>query len=546
MRAAFAALQARCRADVNAFSEWVFRDERGAPTRQGAIQRVMHTHVSFCWKAGKHPGFLGPVEHTKTQQLLTVRGSHELGLDQSLRIKIVCAGDDNAMKRVVGLESLLRSPFYRSIFPKVRFLSPAAAKRQGKKSKQTSHQLTLDREGHAIDPSVESMGIFGAGTGGRADLIFFDDVVELRNAILEPERRPQVLTSIDETWMSRLTANGRVTYMGQPWHEDDATSNLQKRPAWCFLEARISDDFKKIDLEVVNPPAGYPLPEKLDQVEGLEGLGKGALLKEKKFPPPPGARKRVQLRPIKLYTERRDPWDEAALRKKHEDNENSFNRRFRLRMVRDGDLTFPNFKRAELPTVLGEAQRAAWPCVIGVDLSSKKRPGKCAVAVKVEPRTYRRFVVDVRFIKGDAGTFLDHISDMASAYRPAQIAVEDNGTQDIFLDMIGRAKNDYPWWMKIEAVTTTSESKFKGEASLPGLDVEFKNGAWVFPLLEYDGVQGEADADEGSPEIRRMWWRRLASEFHGHPVATTSDGVMATLFARQAIENLGMLLFGRH
>lgn len=280
MEAAYAARQAECRSDFLKFFEWVVRDERGRPTRNGAIHRAMYLHVRHCWKHGKHPGVLAPVEHGKTTLLIVGLTAFELGVDPSLRIKIISSNDDPAMKRVVGVTSILRSPAYRAIFPRTRFVDRSTARKGGKKDTQTKHEIFLDREGHAIDPSVEATGILMSGTGSRADRIFYDDVVEQRNAIDMPVLRGRVIDTFDNVWMQRMKPGALALFVGQPWHNEDLVHELESREGWSFLRASIARDFRSINLEVTNPPADYPIPERAAQA--VEGLGEGSRLVEPK------------------------------------------------------------------------------------------------------------------------------------------------------------------------------------------------------------------------------------------------------------------------
>lgn len=259
--AAIGALRRKVRADFHAFIECVVRDERGRALRQGAIHRAMRLHVEHCWRSGVFPAVVGPIEHGKTVNLIVGLVAHELGLDPNLRVKIVCANDRLAMKRVMGVTAILRSPIYAALFPGTRFTT-AREKRRGKKSKETQHEIYLAREGHAIDPSVEATGVLMAGTGGRADLLAFDDVVEQRNALDEPQLRRKVIDNFDNVWMHRLRAGGRALLVGQPWHREDLIHDLRRRPAWSVLQIAVSEDFKRLDLEVTNPPADYPIPER--------------------------------------------------------------------------------------------------------------------------------------------------------------------------------------------------------------------------------------------------------------------------------------------
>ena len=241
----------------------------------------------------------------------------------------------------------------------------------------------------------------------------------------------------------------------------------------------------------------------------------------------------VQLRPIPLWHEH---WNELALRKKCGEDQRTFDRGFRLIAYSDDDLTFPHFKQCRVPgLVLGDLQRnEQWPCFMGVDLSGKKRPGNALVAVRVDPVSRRRYPIDIRFLARSGPEVCEAINDMDQRYRPVVIMVENNGYQDSLIDWIGDQKSRFPFWVKVEPTTTTSGRKGDATMGLPGLEVEFKNGAWCFPHSEYEGAFPDDDPPRG-------WWARLDNEFTAHPIGANTDGVMACWFARQGIETFGGL-----
>jgi hypothetical protein len=251
---------AAARTDYNAFAEFALRDHTGEPITQGVLHRVWQVHIAACWDAGKHPAILAPFAHGKTIQLTVGFACFMLGMDRNLRIKIVCQSDDKAMERVMGISTVLQSPAYKLVFPHVRPVPKAKAQALGKQSKWTQHEIYLDRAGFAIDPSVQAAGVLSAGTGGRADMIIFDDIVDQKNAIDEPKLRDKVAANFDNVWMQRLEPHGRVLYVGTPWHQADNTHRIMDKPAWCVLRQWVSEDFRVLDQEVYNPPAEYPLP----------------------------------------------------------------------------------------------------------------------------------------------------------------------------------------------------------------------------------------------------------------------------------------------
>ena len=241
----------------------------------------------------------------------------------------------------------------------------------------------------------------------------------------------------------------------------------------------------------------------------------------------------VQLRPIPLCSEG-PVWGEAELRKRHAENERSFDRGFRLRAYSDDEATFPSFKKCrQSGIVLGDIQRNdAWPAFVGVDLSSKKRAGNAISVIRVDPARRYRYPVDIRFIAKPGPEVCDAIAEVDALYKPVVVMVEDNGYQDTIMDWIGDQKARFPFWLKVEPTQTTSGRKGDAERGLPGLEVEFKNGAWAFPYSEYEGASRDEPGARGA-------WARLDYEFNFHPIASSDDGVMSVWFARQGIEQFG-------
>jgi len=242
----------------------------------------------------------------------------------------------------------------------------------------------------------------------------------------------------------------------------------------------------------------------------------------------------IRLKSIPLWVEH---WSEESLRKRYSQEPRAFERGFRLKAFSDDEATFPSFSQCEVPGItLGEIQRSNWPKFTGVDLSSKKRPGNTIATVAVDPKTRRRYPIDIRYGAWRSSETAEQIRIVDELFSPMVIMVEDNAYQEALLDWISDDKSRFPYWVKIEATTTTGGRKSDLEKGLPGLEVEFSKKGWAFPLSEYENVT----PDEAPPAGH---WARLAQELRHHPIAATSDGVMALWFARQGIELYGGMAF---
>ena len=253
-------LKREARGNYHSYVQFVLRDVKGKRIRQASIHRTWYAHITACWAAGRHPGILAPWGHGKTNQLVVGLPTWLVGHDQSLRAKVVCNNDAKAMERVMGISTVLRSPHYRIVFPTVRAVPLAKVAKTGQQNKWTQHEIFLDRPGFSLDATFQAAGVLSGGIGGRCDLMIFDDCVDQKNAIDHPAERERVINNIDHVWMSRMEPDARLLYVGTPWHQADYSHQILERSAWCVLRQSISEDFKRIEMEVYNPPPGYPLP----------------------------------------------------------------------------------------------------------------------------------------------------------------------------------------------------------------------------------------------------------------------------------------------
>ena len=244
----------------HAYAEFVLRDKRGRRIRQAIIHRTWYVHVMACWAAGVHPAILSMWGHGKSTQLVIGLPTWLIGLDQTLRTKIVCNTDTKAMERTMGISTVLRSPYYRLTFPEVHPVSAEKVAKTGQQSKWTQHDIFVDRPGFALDASFQAAGVLSGGLGGRCDLLILDDIVDRKNAIDHPADRERVIGTVEDVWMSRMESDARLLYVGNMWHQADYSHKILERPAWCVLRQWISDDFQRIEQEVYHPPPNYPLP----------------------------------------------------------------------------------------------------------------------------------------------------------------------------------------------------------------------------------------------------------------------------------------------
>lgn len=203
-----------------------------------------------------------------------------------------------------------------------------------------------------------------------------------------------------------------------------------------------------------------------------------------------------------------------------------FNRGYRMESLDPGELKFPSWPLCYTPgIVLGELWARKLPTYIGVDLSGPKRPGNAIVAVGLDVGTGRRYPLEVRTGAWTSPKTAQVLAEVCLHHNVQYIQVENNAYQQAMIDWIKASKIDNPYWMKVEAYTTTGFSKNDEYAGLPALEVEFKNKAWVVPIDEFDGHPPTCLCD----------WCRLDSEVSEYPKGASTDILMALFFARDAM-----------
>lgn len=213
----------KARGDSNEFMEYCFQDsETGAPLQQADIHREFQDVMA----SGDDSVNLFPRDHGKTTQ----KEGHaiwRLGNNPNLRIKIVCASDSKAVERLFAIiQHIKLNTRIRDVFPHLR---PA------KLGDWTKHKIVVERSHISRDASIEALGVLSTATGGRADLLMADDVVDRRNSLELPKLRETVKTAWASDWTNLLEPTGQIIYTGTPWHTADLTHHLAKNPAYRVL-----------------------------------------------------------------------------------------------------------------------------------------------------------------------------------------------------------------------------------------------------------------------------------------------------------------------
>ena len=224
-------------------------------------------------------------------------------------------------------------------------------------------------------------------------------------------------------------------------------------------------------------------------------------------------------------------WPTERLREEKETNPRSYSRGFEQRAFSDSERMFPSFPLCFTPGIVtGDIARRGWPTFAGVDLSGPKRRGNVIFVVAVDPLSQRRYPIEI--LRGDwkSPEVAAQLAGVNTRHPNLRIImVENNGYQQALIDWIKQTPGENQYWFKVEAYTTGFETKVNTTYGLPGLEVEFKNKAWVVPSSEF----------EGHPPHCSCGWCVWVREVTDYPMGAEQDSVMAHQFAREAISKWG-------
>jgi predicted phage terminase large subunit-like protein len=141
-----------------------------------------------------------------------------LGHDPTKRIICVSYAEDLARKLSVDTRTLLDSPWYRELFPRLRLAS--------KRPRNT--ELITTQQGYRF-----AAGVGGAVLGRGADLIIVDDPIKATDALSAAQRR-QCAEFYDNTLYTRLNDKraGAIVIIMQRLHEDDLVGYVLEKDEW--------------------------------------------------------------------------------------------------------------------------------------------------------------------------------------------------------------------------------------------------------------------------------------------------------------------------
>ncbi len=404
----------------------------------------------------------------KSEQVTIGRGIWEIGKNPNIRIKIATETDDLATKILSKISAtILKNERYKEVFPNVR---PSDIASWNKMS------MTVERSQHHKDPTVEGGGVLTASTGGRADLILFDDISGMRNALYFPRMREQVKESFYNNWLNLLDGPDARWYMvGTPWHELDVVSEVRaNKTVPKSVETWVGGDFET------------PWPERFPSEYFKKRLG---LLKQR-----------------------------------------AYNRAYRG-IALSGDESWINPSAIEVSKdrtlkVYDVLQNSEISRFTGIDLGHRPGEENSPTVIFTIGRTPAGKRIPIEVNKFSQRSILDTgraIINTWEKLRPALIFCENNGAQKYLIDLIqGLGTTGIP----IEGYFTGAQ-KVDLEIGVPSLLAEIETGQWIFPC----GSGGDHD---DTCKCGLCYW---LGEVSHYPLGKL-DALMASWLALEALRKV--------
>jgi hypothetical protein len=402
-------------------------------------------------------------DHSKTTQIPIGRVLWELGKNKNLRIKLVCQSDDTAIKRLSAItDNIERNPRLKEVFPD---LVPS------EKGTWSKTKIYVNRTIISPDPSIEAVGILSTATGGRSDLLIFDDPVDFRNAIEQPALRNTVKEVYNNVWVNILEPNGRIWVVATPWHQDDLLHMLLDNPIYTKIVDKIDDNFTPI------------WPEK---------------------------------------------WDRTALMKRKEEiGDRAFARAFKMQALSDEEAIFNEemIRGCETHDFIygGKPLVGKATILMGVDLGSARSSKDANYTVIFTGAVIGGKKIPLNITRGKfkSPEFAKIFYDLVKFYNPSYVIIENNASQEAVIQWV---REKYGGDISLPPVKGyfTGNQKMSEEVGLPAMAVEMSQKNWILP--EFHRIS----------ECRCGYcvWLQELKDF---PLGKFSDTVMASWLFREAV-----------
>lgn len=423
------------RQNAASFCEYVLRDEatlreiKNAPAHD-ELHRVCDEHDQVVIWAH--------IEFGKSSTVSIGRVLWELGRNPNLRIAIVSETDGKAIKLLRAIKRyLLHSQELREVFPHL-------AKTKRKDEPWNAHQITVQRESFAKDPSVQVTGCGGSIIGARVDLLVLDDILSHRTALTKSAQE-KLLAWYHSNCAGRLTEHGRIIAVGTPWSRQDLYHTLAKTEGWIAKK-----------FSIVDPTTGLPTwPEN--------------------WSPERIAKARVRLGPLEAARQLDcEPWDESTNRIQEAWIQRALDEGSQVDFVR----TWAELFDEGTPPYLQVLPQGCFT-ITGVDVGASMRStgGLTVLTTILVYPTGKKQILCIESGRLTGPQILQRCYEHHARYKSV-VFVESNAAQRFLLDFAEMAQLDE---MPPIRPHQTGRNKHDPTFGVESIGVEMFQGRWMFP-----------------------------------------------------------------
>lgn len=459
-------LAVAARRDPALFCQFVLKNEEdGAPIELAPVHEEWHDILTnhdrvVLWSA---------TELGKSFELSVGRVLWEIGRNPNVRILVLSSAAGPARKIIRALKNYIeRSVEYHQVFPNV---VPDKAETTGL---WTNEAFIVKRTSMSRDPTVQASGFGGNILGSRFDLIIVDDYLTAENTYSD-HLRDKFYSWLKSTVEGRRTARGRIWFVGNAWHLDDAMHRYAGEPRTFSKKFPVRDETGRLAWPKVWPN------ERIDAE--IENRG------------PIESRR-------SLFC---DPVADA-------------DRRFKEAYIRtalvNGDGIDLAYSLAAVPP--------GYVTVTGVDVavSKKKRSDRSAIAtIAVRVKDGVRQLLDLESGKWDGPELVTRIIDTHKRFN-SQVLVESNAAQKMVKQFVNE-KSAVP----VRAFYT-GKNKYDPQFGIETLAIEFSQGKWILPNR---GGETRGVLATMHPEVRGL----INEMMRYDPKSHTGDKLIALWLARE-------------
>lgn len=455
------------RSDIKKFAAYVMVDEKGKHWELAQHHKdwydILWDQVADIVVPGNHVRppeskdnllIMAAREHGKSSTMVCFL-LYVLGMNPDLRIKYVSGSSDLA-EAIVGQVSknILGNPRLHEIFPD---LKPS---KNGKWNLSAIDVAKIHDLG-IKDANLQAYGITAPATGGRADIIIFDDIIRAREAIQEPQRLETITQLFYTDWLN--IGGYRHIVIGTPWTPSDIHAQLRQNPDWTVWTkpAKIRD---ADGIERPIWPERWPI-EKLNARK--RQIGDVAFDLQFMLT---GIKEKITWWTQAILDDCKDP---NCVGKQV--NEYKWEGNIPDGFVIDGIV-------AGFDPAASMRGTGSYSCIFAVAYDEFRRKVPIRIIRKRgQPRDMAEALVDMLLeIEGSLTT--KDTKGTVQVRRVDNVRVETNATQEAFVDLINLVceKRGINLKVPIESAFTGS-GKWNPETGLPRMVGEFENKKWIIP-----------------------------------------------------------------